>query len=155
MNKVDIEVEKYIQSKKWSCGPAALKILLSYYGTEVSEEELIELSGTNETQGATHDGLISAVKAFGFSPYSSENTDDSVLLRFLGNHEPVLIDFQGNNGGHYVVGTAFSSQRIHIQDPRTSGENHYTLDFNLFKARWYSVEYGTRKFINRWMLAVE
>lgn len=155
MSVEDLPVKEYTQETEWSCGPAALKILLSHYGHNVSEDQLIELSGTTPAAGATHAGLINAAHKLGYHVMATDNAAEGLLPTLIKSGAPVLIDFQGaSGGGHYVAAIGMDSERVHIEDPRRHGGNHYTLDWNLFNARWYNVTYGDKKFINRWLMAI-
>lgn len=150
----DIQVEDYEQETEWSCGPAALKIVLDSIGHPVSEDQLIQLTGASPIAGTRHEGMISAASALGHKVFATEECSDEDLSRFLASKIPVIVDYQGSRGGHYVVITGLEDGRVHIQDPRKHGPRHHTLDLNMFKARWHATTYGDRDFSNKWMMAV-
>ena len=66
----DIPVQEYRQKTEWSCGPAALKILLSRFGHVVSEKQLIDLTDAEPKGGTEHEGLVNAAKALGYDVFA-------------------------------------------------------------------------------------
>jgi predicted double-glycine peptidase len=150
----EVPVEDHEQKTEWSCGPAALKIVLDALGHTVSEDQLIKLTGATPEAGTRHEGMVAAAEALGYKVHQSEETPDEDLAKFLASDIPVVIDYQGSNGGHYVVLKAIENGRVRMQDPRRHGARDHTLDINLFNARWHSTTYGDQKFTNRWMMVV-
>lgn len=47
------------------CGPASLKIVLSYYGIEKSEKELAKMAGWDKELGVNDKGIKKAAEKFG------------------------------------------------------------------------------------------
>jgi ABC-type bacteriocin/lantibiotic exporter with double-glycine peptidase domain len=150
----DVPVTPYRQQRSWSCGAAALKIVLSRFGKDVSEDNLIDLSATDPQGGTRHEGMVAAARALGYKIYVREDAGEDDLVEFLRLGLPVIVDFQARSGGHYAVVTAVDNGRVHIEDPRREGSQHHTLDLRIFLSRWFNVTYGDRRFVNRWMLVL-
>ncbi len=67
-----IKLKPFKQSKGY-CGPACLKMVLSFYGIEKSEKELAILTKTNRIGGCSEDNIIKTAKMFGFDSYVKQN----------------------------------------------------------------------------------
>jgi ABC-type bacteriocin/lantibiotic exporter with double-glycine peptidase domain len=59
------EVPYYKQEEWYTCGPACLRMLLKYFGTSASEEDVAKACGTTEL-GTTPMKLVKGSKVFGF-----------------------------------------------------------------------------------------
>ena len=114
------------------CGPASLKILLSYYGIEKSEEELANLCGTKKDLGTDDQGIKRAAESLGFKVEIKNNSDFSDIEKWLDKDAPVIVNWftcwnVGNKDfcslqsdvpdGHYSVVCGIDDQSIYLQDP--------------------------------------
>lgn len=151
----NLTLEQYTQKRSWSCGPAALKILLSQFDHDVSEEQLIQLTRSTPKAGATHRGMVKAAEALGYKVYSKDNFSEEDLAILLDEQIPVLVDFQGDNGGHYAVAKCLKDTRVILYDPKISGESVHSLVWEIFIRNWYSRRYSDHKLISRWGMVIE
>jgi predicted double-glycine peptidase len=151
---IDLGVEPVRQKKDWSCGPAALKILLGYLGHPATEEQLIHLTDAKPEGGTEHEGMVRAAEILGHQVFSRENATDQDLLRFIQQGIPVIVDFQGSQGGHFAVISGIKDGRIVLDDPREHGSQEHTLDLDVFKNRWFNIRYDNHRRVNRWMMAI-
>ena len=63
MKKIALKIKPFQEKLNCSyCGPASLKILLSYYGIEKTEKELAKLSGWDEDLGVDDQGIKRAAE---------------------------------------------------------------------------------------------
>lgn len=154
MDIPEVPVLEYRQKKDWSCGPAALKILLSSRNHEVSEEQLIQLTGAKPEGGVEHEGMTRAAQMLGYKVFATANATEKQVLYFLQNRIPVIVDYQGNIGGHYAVITGYDNGRVIFQDPREEGSLHHSMDWQMFQHRWYNIRYDTHERIDRWMMVI-
>lgn len=60
-----LDVKPFRQSLNL-CGPAALKMVLDFYGLEKSEEELARLTRASLEHGTSGENLIAAARQLGF-----------------------------------------------------------------------------------------
>ncbi len=103
------------QDTEWSCGPAALQAVLSYYDFHVTESELRELTGTTSDLGANPEALAECAASFGF-----ESTAAVVDLRqvqsLLDQGQPVILCVQGYGEGHFAVAHGYTADRLLFTD---------------------------------------
>jgi len=108
------------------CGPASLKIVLKYYGLDVSEKKLAKLCGTTSV-GTTDRGIKRAAEFFGFKVKIKNNCSFKDIAYWLNKKVPVIVDWftVGRPNakkaivpdGHYSVVAGLDSQHIYLQDP--------------------------------------
>lgn len=113
------------------CGPASLKIVLSYYGIEKSEEELARLCKTDDELGTNDDGISEVAKNFGFNVEIKNNSNLNDIEDWLQKDVPVIvnwftrgrIDYTDSDvaDGHYSVVCGMDDEYIYLQDPEIGG----------------------------------
>jgi len=109
------------------CGPASLKILLSYYGIEKSEKELAKLCKTKKGLGTKSKEIERAAKRFGFKVRIKDNSNFKDIERWLNKKVPVIVDWFTRGGSdyddcniatsHYSVVEGLDDKFIYLQDP--------------------------------------
>lgn len=134
-----LKIVPYEQSRAAFCGPAALRILLSYFGVVKSEQSLAELCGTTARKGTRPDQLIRAVKRLGFRVKFSENGTWRVLNDYI-NHKrlPVLVDWFMVNDGHYSVACGLDRKTVWLADP--SSGKIINMSWEVFRRCWFDFE---------------
>lgn len=103
------DMSEYFQDKDNTCGPASIKFLLSRYGMDYSESELLKYMHIDEN-GSNALQLSECFNKLGFN-CSGLRTDYEGLL---GQQKP-LIAFV--NGNHYVVVTSTGEKELVLFDP--------------------------------------
>ena len=109
------------------CGPASLKIVLKYYGAEVTEKELAKLAGHSSYLGVDDEGLARAAKHFGFKVKIKNNSNFKDIEKWLDQKVPVIVnwftrgrkDYSDSDiaDGHYSVVAGLDDKFIYLQDP--------------------------------------
>lgn len=109
------------------CGPASLKIVLSYYGKESSEKELAELCKTNKDLGTDDQGIKNAAESLGFKVFIKNNCYLNDIEEWLQKEVPVIVNWftRGRKDytdeevadGHYSVVRGIDDEYIYLQDP--------------------------------------
>lgn len=123
---------------KGYCGPASLKIILSYYGTEKSEEELAKMTGA-DTKGEVDDvDIVRVAEALGFCAEVRNNASLDDIEGFLKKDVPVIVDWftRGRSeypvsdvaDGHYSVVIGLDESAVYVQDPEIGGVRRMTRD---------------------------
>lgn len=112
------------QSTSWSCGAAALANACAELGLDVSEEEFIELAGTNP-EGTDDEGMLRACQAVGLTPEPMA-TDDAAaawewLIMYVAHGFPALICIDGWD--HWIVVTGTDGENVLILDSEISRDN--------------------------------
>jgi ABC-type bacteriocin/lantibiotic exporter with double-glycine peptidase domain len=128
-----LKVKHFVQSPAY-CGPASLKIAMSYFGKDVSEEELAKLAHATKENGTEPEGLMKAAKENNFNvlvregKYNAEELkkeiseiDDFVNIKKL----PVIIGWFDKDGGHYAVVTGTDSKNLILSDPASDEPVRY------------------------------
>lgn len=136
LNTSNIHVKHFLQSTGL-CGPSSLRMLLSYYGKEFSEEELAKLASATMDQGTEHEGMISAAKEAGAYVFVKENGTIEDLEYFIKKEKlPVIIGWFDKDGDHYSVVVNITDKNIIISDP-AADEDERWLDRKTFPNIWF------------------
>lgn len=136
-----------------NCGPAALSMLLSYYGSNISQDELgNELrpyqnpQGNNDDKSVTVAELAEKSKDYNLIPYHRPNGNIDLVKRFIAYDMPILTRTWTKleeDIGHYRVikGYDNSIQQI-IQDDSLQGKNLW-YSYQDFESLWekFNFEY--------------
>ncbi|MFH1392263.1 MAG: C39 family peptidase [bacterium] len=109
------------------CGPASLKIVLSYYGIEKSEQEIAKLCQNDKDLGVNDKKIKKAAEQFGFKVIIKNNSSFSDIAKWLDKKVPVVVNWftKGRKDysdsevadGHYSVVAGLDEQFIYLQDP--------------------------------------
>ena len=109
------------------CGPASLKILLSYYGLHKTEKELGRLCKTTRELGTNAKGIKHAAEKLGFKVKIKTNSSFKDIETWLKKDVPVIVDWftRGRKDysdsdiadGHYSVVIGLDDTFIYLQDP--------------------------------------
>ena len=109
------------------CGPASLKILLSYYGINKTEKELARMAGWNKELGVDDKGIKNAAEQLGFTCMIKNNSNFKDIEKWLKKGIPVIVDWFTRGridyndsavaDGHYSVVMGLDNKFIYLQDP--------------------------------------
>ncbi len=109
------------------CGPASLKIVLKYYGIEVTEKEIAQLAEVSSDLGTDDKGISRAAKHFGFKVKIKNNSNFKDIKKWLDKKVPVIVDWftRGRKDysdsdiadGHYSVVAGLDDKFVYLQDP--------------------------------------
>lgn len=131
-----IKVQPFEQSKGL-CGPASLKILLSYFGKNYTEEQLAGLGGATQDSGTEHEGMISAIKELGGFVFVKEEGTIEELEYFIKEEKlPIIIGWFDKDGDHYSVVVNITDKNIIIVDPATNEPERW-IDREKFSNIWF------------------
>ncbi len=137
------------------CGPASLKMALSYYGVEKTEKELAELCQADSDLGTDASSIKQAAEHLGFKvEVKNESTFDDIQ-QWLDKKVPVIVnwfsrgrtDYDDSSvaDGHYSLVVGLDEQYIYLQDPEIGGLR--TLAKEDFLKVWFDFK---GKIINSW-----
>lgn len=130
-----LKIKPYKQSIGY-CGPASLKMVLSYYGIDKSEKELAKLSGCKASKGVEAEGLLSAVKKLGLKGIIKDFSDFKDIRHYvLKKKIPVIVDWFSTDDGHYSVVVNIDNSKIYLLDPETARLK--SIKLNDFKRIWF------------------
>lgn len=135
-NEPNIPVKHFLQSAGL-CGPASLRILLSYFGKSYSEVELAQLAQATLEHGTEHEGMIAAVKTIGGFVFAKEGgTVEELEYLVKKERLPVIIDWFDRDGDHYSVIVNVTDKNIIIVDPATNEPERW-LERKTFPQTWF------------------
>lgn len=154
---ISTPVEKAIPLKKQifqtfnNCGPATFSMLLSYYGFDVSQQELGNKlrpyqvpNGDNDDKSVTLDELVEEAKNYNLTAYYRPAGNKELLKQFIANDIPVVLRTWLNDKddiGHFIVVRGYSdTEQVVISDDSYYGKNRKTSYETLMK-RWQPFGY--------------
>ncbi|MEI6494736.1 MAG: cysteine peptidase family C39 domain-containing protein [bacterium] len=142
-----LDVEPFQETLNASmCGPAALKIVLGYYGTDETEESLAKLTSWERDLGASAENIGRAAESLGYKVEIKNNSTFSDIESWLERGVPVIVDWftRGRDDyvsdinvpdGHYSVVCGLDDTHIYLQDPEIGGIRKLKRDS--FERAWF------------------
>src|SRR4030042_4874866 len=107
-----IKIKPFKQSKGY-CGPASLKIALSAYKINKSENNLVKLTKTkrgrcNRKEGCTENEIVRAAKRLGLKAYIKQKSSITEIKKLTKKGIPVIVDwFSPETNSHFSVVAGF------------------------------------------------
>ena len=143
-----IAVPYFKQNTDYTCGPASLKMVISFLGKFQSEIQLAKIANTNEDSGTTHKNMVTVALKEGFQCYEKSGTRISQVKKIIKSGLPVIVNYiePFSDIGHYAVIVGFEKENIIMNDP-SNGKN-FNINEKDFIKRWHS---GNSK---KWMLVI-
>ena len=141
------------QETKYTCGAAAMRMVLEFCGIKKSEKQVVKLLGTNKVRGTWLKDFPRLAEKYKlkYVVKSNSTTNDLKKLQRQGYiilicyyHPPQKVD-------HYSVLRKIDSENIYFWDPWYGPEHKYTLRY--FRRIWKSdPKYEKEK---AWFIAME
>lgn len=140
----------YHQKTGYTCGPAALKIVLDYLGRESSEKELAKLSNTEPHKGTDPKDLVAAAQSLGYKVVWKQHWTADEVKDVIKRGHPVIANFQLKHEpdeGHYAVIIGFTNKdEFVLSDPSNAVPAGYRkMPIAKFMEHWYEMEDKTQK----------
>jgi predicted double-glycine peptidase len=147
---MNIQVPFYKQDTDYTCGPASLQMVFSFFGSFKSEGELARNLLTNSDAGTTHQNMIDGAVRNGFFCYVNNSSVFSELKNFISKGLPVIVDFiePTDEEPHYAVVTGVSNRKVILNDP-ANGKG-FELNETDFLSRWHDGSTHSE----RWMMVI-
>ena len=131
-----IAVKHFIQSTGL-CGPASIKILLSYFGKEFSEAQLAQLASATTEVGTEHEGMIQALKEVDGFVFAKAGGTLEELEYFVREEKlPVIVGWFDRTGDHYSVVVNVTDKNVIMVDPATDEPERW-VDRATFPSVWF------------------
>jgi ABC-type bacteriocin/lantibiotic exporter with double-glycine peptidase domain len=135
-DKNPVKVQHHRQ-KPAMCGPASLKILLSYFEKNFTEDQLALMAGTTKDAGTEHEGLAEAIKSIDGYVFVKDNGTLEELEHFAKIEKlPVIIGWFDHDEDHYSVVVNVTDKNIILVDPGTDTPERW-LDRATFNNIWF------------------
>jgi hypothetical protein len=146
------------QVTEYSCGASALQSVLSYWGRDVDEEELMKLLHTTSEAGTYPEDIVRGARALGFEAQAKENLTLDEVAEFTAGGNPMIALAQvwrsqsGSaksveedwDNGHYIVVLGVDADYVYFQDPYMRMSKAFAPR-KAFEAHWHQVMGGDLK----------
>jgi ABC-type bacteriocin/lantibiotic exporter with double-glycine peptidase domain len=131
----------YVPQREDTCGPAALAMVLRYWGRPVLHDELAAELVSPELHGTPGSRLAELARAEGLRAVAFRG-DQAALRTALAQGRPPLVAW-GLGGGRYhnVVVVGFDGDRPVVHDPARGAAR--TVDARRFESRWAAAGHWT------------
>lgn len=124
---------KLFKQSKGYCGPASLKMILSTYGINKSENYLAKLTKANRKKGCSENNIIKAAKKLGFKAVKQKSSIKR--LRKLVKRFSIIVGWTSpEEGGHYSVVVGFEKDKIILADPHFGKIKRHNIRW--FEGKW-------------------
>lgn len=136
------------------CGPATLKMLLTYWnlpGHERSDTDLAEECGTDPSLGTSNVQFVAAAEHFGLECHVKTLATFEDIQHWLDRKVPLVVDWfspgrkDADDGfmpdGHYSIVVGLDESFIYIQDPELGGLR--TIPRKEFYRVWFDFDTDT------------
>lgn len=97
-----LNVNPYMQTTEYTCGPAAVVSLLRYYGREGNEMSIASEMGTSSVVGTNPEQMTSWLNSHGFLASWHQGGTLEMLRQNLADSIPTLVEWS-DWGGHWVL----------------------------------------------------
>ena len=147
-----IKLDLFKQSKGY-CGPASLKIVLSYYGIDKSEDYLAKLTKTSRIKGCDEENIVRASEKLGLKGYVKQNSSIKEVKELVKKGIPVIVNwFSPEEGGHYSVVVDFDKNNIVLADPHFGELKKHKIGW--FEDRWFDMPFREEGSIIKEIIAI-
>ena len=140
------------QSTEYSCGASALQAVLSYWGKDVEEQELMQRLNTSPETGTYVGDIVRVAREFGFNAEVRENLTLPDLHAALTKGMPVIVCGQAWRSrehsdksaqedwedDHYIVVLGMDNKYVYYQDPFAKRGNAF-VSHRVFEESWHNV----------------
>lgn len=141
------------------CGPASLKIALSYFGKHYAEARLAKLCGSTRKDGTPHRGMVRGAKAVGANVFEKNNGTVEELRHFVHDARvPVIVGWISpenplkptSDDEHYSVVCQVTDKTIRLMDPETESGCR-AMPIANFLSQWWDSDGRIR----RWYMVID
>jgi predicted double-glycine peptidase len=143
------------QVTEYSCGASALQSVLSYWGSDVDEAELMKLLHTTEAEGTYPEDIVRGARSLGFEAEARDHLTLDEVQRFTAEGHPAIALAQAWlsekamadsvaeewDTGHYVVILGVDEDYVYIQDPFARMSKAF-MPRRAFEEHWHQVMGG-------------
>ncbi|HET9315032.1 MAG TPA: C39 family peptidase [Vicinamibacteria bacterium] len=131
----------FVPQKQDTCGPAALAMVLRFWGREASHDELAAELGARELRGVAGSRLADAARARGLTAVAYRG-DAGQLRDFVDKGRPLVVAWDMGRGRfHNVVVVGFDGDDVVVHDPAKGASR--TVKRTTFEERWAGAGHWT------------
>jgi predicted double-glycine peptidase len=146
------------QSTDYSCGASALQAVLSYWGKEIEELELMKLLNTNSDVGTYPENIVHGARSLGFRAHMKDHVSLDEVRRFTADGKPAIAlaqvwrsyrDSSASpadewDSGHYIVILGVDEEYVYFQDPFIRMSKAF-VPRKSFEEHWHHAMGGDRE----------
>lgn len=143
-----LNIKPFKQTDDSRCGPACVKMALSYYGIEASEDELCKLCNHTYEYGCDDKGMLNAIHNFGLKTEIKEFCTIDDLKLALNKGFPILVDWFSTDTGHESIVVDVDDVYVTIIDPILGF--HRIFPHDLWMQVWFDWRGRNSNFISTW-----
>ena len=123
-----LNVPIFRQTDDSRCGPACIKMVLSYYGLEVTEDEVCERCNWTYELGCTDIQMKAAIESYGFKCHVKEDTTLEDLEYLVSIGVPVIVNWFSTDCGHSSIVVDIDEQGVYLLDPEIGDVRSFPRD---------------------------
>jgi len=137
-----IDLQPFLQEGNATCLPVCLRIVLHYFGVDLSEESLAETCQTNR-EGTSIEMAAQAMRLQRFETLELQEADLFTLVEHIVKGRPVIVALDvgllpyGESGMHAVAICGFENNAVQYMEPALGQE--MSLDLLTFFKAWESL----------------
>jgi|SRR3989344_4164077 len=140
------------QETSYTCGAAALRMVLASIGINKTEKQVSKILGTNERKGTLHNDFMKVAEHLKLSYVVGRKSSIKDLKKLQENNYRIIVNYllPVTKVGHYAVVREVGSKYIHLLDPFIGPNQTYPISH--FIKNWKS---GFEKDYSRWFFAIK
>jgi uncharacterized protein len=143
------------QPFSYSCGASCLETVLTFFGYNVREGDIMKMAGTSRKEGTLVKGIIRVARKYKLKYKMRENMNIDDIKECIDNHTPCMLAIQAYRSnkkmkyaddwkdGHWVVPIGYDSRYIHFEDPACQYRTF--LSYDELKERWHDTDAKDKK----------
>lgn len=143
------------QPYSYSCGASCLESVLTFFGYNVSENEIIKIAGTTKKDGTLVKGIIKAARKYKLKYRMHENMVIQDIKDCVDSNTPCMLAIQAYRDnkeinyeddwkdGHWVVPIGYDSKYIYFEDPACQYRTF--LAYDELNKRWHDIDTQDKK----------
>lgn len=146
------------QVTEYSCGACALQAVMSYWGKNVDERELMRVLRTTSEEGTYPENIVRGAQELGFQAEARDHLSLAEVERFTGGGAPMIALVQAWrsekgapdsaagewDNGHYIVVLGVDKEYVYFEDPYARMSKAF-MPRDTFVDHWHQVMGGDLK----------
>jgi len=128
------------QNYKYTCGAAAIINAIKFFSKKnLTEKRVSRIALVNTGEGTLNGYLEEAIVKLGYEPLLYCPANFKILDKFTSQGFPVIVEYQGERGGHYAVVISVTKRYVILLDSAVRGSNQFKVYLKKeFYKRWHN-----------------
>lgn len=142
------------QKYKYTCGPAAIINAIKFLSKKNFTEKRVSRIALTATGEGTNNGYLEeAIVKLKYEPILYCPANFKILDKWTSRGFPVIVEYQGERGGHYAVVVAVTKRYIILIDSAVKKSNQFKIyEKSEFYKRWHNYKKKWTRY--RWAIVV-